>query len=143
MSQPSSATVSRVIVAAALAACAFLGACRSAPQALDGPQFPATPQARNIDVQVLRDRTDITFTNTTNQPLQGRLWANQWWSRTLDAPIAPGQRVTLDLRTFKDRFGAPFAAGGFFATENPDKLVQMHLQTDTELVGLITILPTE
>jgi hypothetical protein len=143
MSQTSAATRSRVIAIASLAAGAFLGACRSAPQALDGPQFPTTPQARVIDVQVLRDRTDITFTNTTSQPLQGRLWANQWWSRSLEQPIAPGQRVTLDLRTFKDRFGAPFAAGGFFATENPDKLVHMHLQTDTELVGLITILPAE
>lgn len=121
----------------------LLAGCAGEPTLVEGLSFPAgLKQTRTIPVQVERINTDIRLTNTTDQTLSGRLWANQWWSRTLD-PVPPGRTVTLDLRTFKDKFNTSYRAGGFFATENPDKLVLTQLQTDSELIGLLTLAPAE
>jgi hypothetical protein len=133
--------------ALALSAIALLGAlglagCTSAEKTLvEGTPFPADlKQARTLNIQVTRNGTDISLTNTTDLTLTGRLWANQWWSRTIE-PMAPAQRVTLDLRTFLDKYNTPFNAGGFFSTQPADKLVQLQLQTDAELLGLLVVTP--
>lgn len=126
----------------ALGAALLLGACRGQPTIVQGEVYPAElKQSRVLDVQVARERTHITLVNTSAQALGGRLWVNQWWSRELPS-VEPGQRITLDLREFKDRFGKPYRAGGFFATENPDKLVLTQLQSGGEMLGLVTLVPT-
>jgi hypothetical protein len=134
--------VSLVARVALVAGAVLLCGCRGPAKIVEGEAYPATlKQSRVVDVQVVRDRTRITLVNTTAQALGGRLWLNQWWSREVSA-IEPGSRVTLDLREFKDRFGGAYRAGGFFATENPDKLVLTQLQSGGELVGLVTLVPS-
>ncbi len=105
----------------------------------DGPTYPTLSQARVLDVQVKREGTRITLTNTSPTALgPGRMWINQWFSRELE-PVAPGQTVTLDLDEFRDRYGDSFRAGGFFATERPAKLVLVQVEQNNEIVGLVTV----
>lgn len=93
-----------------------------------GPQYPPVKQPRVVDVQVLRDETEVTMTNTTAAELPpGLLWINAWFSVPFDG-LRIGQTVTLRLASFTDRFGTPFRAGGFFATELPDRVVLAQLQ---------------
>jgi hypothetical protein len=124
---------------AALSAALLLGGCASDPTIGSGPIYPALEQSRVLDVQVKRAGTRISFTNAAAEPVgPGRLWANKWFSREIDA-IAPGQTVSFDLSEFKDRYGDSFRAGGFFATQMPSKLVLMQLEREGTLVGLIVI----
>lgn len=111
------------------------------PQRLDGERYPMkVAQGKTVDVQVLRDDTQITIANATAKALpKGRLWLNAWYSRSFDG-LAPGQSVTLDLNEFKDRFNDAFKAGGFFAIERPQALKQAQLMTESgELIGLVVI----
>lgn len=127
--------------AAAAATLALLTTgCATEPPAIgQGPVYPATTQSRVVDIQVLRQGTDAVMTNTTTQRFTAaRLWANAWYSRDLQ-DWAPGQTITLPLDSFKDRYGVPFRAGGFFATTNPEKLVLMQIEHDNTLTGLIVI----
>ena len=127
------------LVLVALAAGLLLGGCASDPTIGSGPIYPAVEQSRVLDVQVKRAGTRISFTNAAAEPIgPGRLWANKWFSREIDA-IAPGQTVSFDLSEFKDRYGDSFRAGGFFATQLPSKLVLMQLEREGTLVGLIVI----
>ncbi len=139
---PTRTCPARTLWGIALLGALALAGCTSGEKTLvDGTPLPADlKQTRTLDIQVTRTGTDITMTNTTDLTLTGRLWANQWWSRTIE-PIAPAQRVTLDLRTFLDKHNTPFNAGGFFSTQPPDKLVQLQLQTDAELLGLLVVTP--
>ncbi len=130
-----------VIVASLLSA-----GCAS-EQTLDGPAYPALTQSATVDVQVSRDSTEITMTNTTAKPLPaGRMWINAWFSREFPG-LGVGQSLTLDLYDFKDRYNVAFNGGGFFATQRPDRVVQAQLHagaTDTgapsgELIGLVVI----
>ncbi len=126
-----------------LAALLTLGGC-SEPVIENGALYPDDrKQTRVVDVQVLRDETEITMTNTAASDLPpGRLWINAWYS--LEFPgLAIGQTTTLSLAEFKDRFGGAFQAGGFFATERPDNLVQVQLEANDALIGLVVIRPVE
>ncbi len=116
-----------------------LGGC-AAKQIGDGPAYPEqTRQARVLDIHVVRDETEISFTNTSGQDLPaGRLWINHWYSREF-AGLAIGQSVTMSLFEFKDRYGDAFRAGGFFATDKPDRVVQVQLEAGEEIIGLIAI----
>jgi hypothetical protein len=146
-------------LAAALAlagAFALLPACGLTPIE-DRPAYPALadesilPQSRVLAVQVRRDGTSITLTNTTASTIPaGRLWLNRFFGRDF-APMAPGETRTIALKEFVNLYGEPYRAGGFFSTERSDPLRQAQLEVGRaadsiagtppagELVGLIIV----
>ena len=121
-------------------------ACSSGPLPItQGRAFP--PELRQtevLDIQVFRHETRIEFTNTTARSIPaGTMWLNRRFSRAMP-PIAVGQSFELALDEFQDEFGEAFRAGGFFATREPETLVQAQIETtDAEgkptLLGLIVI----
>lgn len=130
-------TASMTITAVLLTGCQSAGKSEIA-QIILGATYPTREQSRQIAVQVIRDETDITATNTASEPLAGRLWLNKWFS--IEIPQwAPGQTLTIDLRDVRDQYGGSMRAGGFWATKEPEKLVlaQVQLAGSDELVGLI------
>lgn len=114
---------------AAAASLLAVSGCSGGPDMIgSGPQYPPVKQSRVLDVQVLRDETEVTMTNSTAADLPpGLLWINAWFSVPFDG-LRIGQSVSLRLASFTDRFGTPFRAGGFFATELPDRVVLAQLQ---------------
>ena len=114
--------------------------CSSAPSEIaDGPVYPAVAQSRVLDVQVFRDEVQIRLTNTSARTFGPcRMWLNQWYSRELSG-LAAAETTTLSLAEFKDRYGRAFRAGGFFATERPDRVVLVQIEEGAELVGLVVV----
>lgn len=106
----------------------------------DAPVFPDDkPQNEVLDIQVVRDSTRITLTNTTARAYgRSRLWLNRWFSRDIDA-LDVGQSLTFPLTDFRDQYNQPFRAGGFFATKRPERLVQAQLETADSLLGLVVV----
>jgi hypothetical protein len=124
-------------LALTLAGCGFAQSDTAAIE--EGPVYAQSRQADVLDVQVVRRGTRLTLTNTTARAFGPcRMWLNQWYSRDLDG-LAVGQSLSLPLSEFKDRYGAPFRAGGFFATEAPDRVVLTQLEAEGQLIGLVTI----
>ena len=125
----------------ALTAALLLGACTGDPvEIVNGPAYPAAVrQSSVIDVQVIRQGTTITMTNTSARAFtDARLWANQWYSRSLPS-WKPGETLSLELDDFLDRYGQPMRAGGFWAVDNPEKLVLMQVEEGDKLTGLVVI----
>ncbi len=102
--------------------------------------FPlALKQVETVNVQVLRKETEITLTNTSARALPATtMWINRQYSRPIDA-LDIGRSVTLPLGSFRNEFSEPFRAGGFFATERPDKIAQVQLESEGGLVGLVIV----
>ncbi len=119
---------------------AFSSACSSrSGEIASEPAYPARAQSGSIDIQVVRDDTQISMTNTTARVLpSGRVWANRWFSREFPG-LGVGESITMSLSEFKDEYGDTFRAGGFFATDKPAKLVQVQLETADQLVGLVVV----
>lgn len=93
----------------------------------------------------MRDGTHIRLSNTTATPFgRSRLWLNRRFSMAIES-WAIGQTLDLPLSDFRDEFGERFRAGGFFAAEAPDTIVQAQIQTpleptsDAALLGLIVV----
>jgi len=122
--------------------CLLLSAagCTGKPlEIVEGPTYPAVGQSSVIDAQVIRNGTTATLTNTSTMTFtDARLWANQWYSQPL-ASLKPGETITIDLAKFKDRFGQPFRAGGFWAADNPEKLVLVQIEQGNTLTGLVVV----
>jgi hypothetical protein len=128
-----------VILSGAMAVVGGMGGCAGDARIGDGPQYPTVDQSGVVDVQVRRNTTQITLTNTTPTTLgPGRLWLNQWFSREIGA-IESGATVTFELSDFKDRYDDAFRAGGFFATQVPAKLVLAQIERDGVLTGLVVV----
>lgn len=140
MRKPTAPPAALTLAALALPALLLLAACAGGERDIvNGPVYPASPQASVVDIQVLRDGTTAALTNTTVQTFtDARLWANQWYSLEL-ASLKPGETITVDLARFKDRYGNPFRAGGFWAADNPEKLVLMQIEQGDKLTGLVVI----
>ncbi len=126
-------------------------ACSRVPTALVGGPvgpydrpYPATIEpTEQLDVQVARDGPVITLTNTTARSFgPSTLWINRRYSRPVGA-LDVGQTVTLPLQQFRDEYGDPFRGGGFFATEQPDRIVMAELETvadnQTVIFGLVVV----
>jgi len=97
------------------------------------------PIGDTLNIQVVREGTGITITNTTASPIPPTtLWLNKWYSRPIDE-VGIGETVRYDLREFRDAFSEPFRAGGFWATDEGDPLVTAHLEEGGRLVGLIVV----
>lgn len=126
--------------ALALSALLLAAACAHKQRNIvNGPVYPTAPQASVVDIHVLRDGTTARLTNTTATTFtDARLWANQWYSHPLRS-FKPGETITVQLAEFKDRYGNPFRAGGFFAPDNPEKLVLMQIEQGDKLTGLVVI----
>lgn len=92
-----------------------------------------------MDVQVIRDQTEISLVNTTADALpQGTMWINGQFSHAFEG-LAPGARTTMSLKAFRNEFGEKFRAGGFFATQRPSSLVIAQIETDNSLIGLVVV----
>ncbi|MCW5775853.1 MAG: hypothetical protein KIS87_05335 [Phycisphaeraceae bacterium] len=135
-----------------LALAAWLSAgCSSVPTSLVGGPvgpydrpYPATvEEIGNLDVQVARDGPIITMTNSTARSLgPSTLWINRRYSRPIGG-FDVGQTLTLPLGQFRDEHGDRFRGGGFFATEQPDRIVMAELETTddnrTVIYGLVVV----
>lgn len=122
-------------------ASALLLGCSSGPRPIpQGPVYPAAlPHGPTLDVQVIRRGPSIGLTNTTARAFgPSRLWLNGRYA--LDLPgLGVGQNVELRLSDFKDEYSESFRGGGFFATENPDRLALAELESGGEMLGLIVV----
>ena len=130
------------------AALVAFGGCASRQRAPERAKFfPSLPQARAIDIQVVRHSTRIEMTNTTARSFgEGTLWLNRRFSYDLEPgnPWDVGETRSISLFEFVDEHGERFRAGGFFAAEAPDKLVQAQIEAPgsdgmRELLGLIVV----
>ncbi|MBL8990248.1 MAG: hypothetical protein JNJ48_01570 [Phycisphaerae bacterium] len=134
-------TLNRAAALALAAACAACCGCSQNAAIIEGPQYPETRQSATLDVHVLRDETRISLTNTTANAIPAcRMWLNQWYSRDFPG-LGVGQTVTIDLSEYKDQYGRAFRAGGFFATERAEWLVQAQLEIDGRVIGLVVVSP--
>ena len=121
----------RIAIAALLACTCGLPACsgiRAEPGAGRAyPEFLARDEP--LDIQVFRDETQITITNTTASSYGACwIWINAWYGRSIDG-LEIGEEITLKLNSFKDEYGEAFRAGGFFAAERSEALVLAELET--------------
>lgn len=138
-----------------LAAACVMGAglmgCRSDTATSDAPalgseaesKYPVYPaeavQERVLDVQAIRESTQVTITNTSASALPpGRLWFNAGYSLPFDG-LGVAQTRTYSLAEARDQYGTRFRAGGFFATEFPVKVVLTQIESDGRLIGLLSI----
>lgn len=123
-----------IIVAAAL------GGCGGPSKVEYARPFPTgLKQTETINVQVLRKETEITLTNTSAHAIPATtMWINRQFSRPIDA-IEIGRSVTLPLESFRNEFSEPFRAGGFFATEKPDRIAQVQIENGEGLTGLLIV----
>jgi hypothetical protein len=133
----------RAITVAFLAAAAAAAGCasRADPNLASGGgvEYPERPQSTTLNIQVVRDETVIRLTNTTARAFgPSRLWINRWYSRPIEK-FDVGQTLELSLWDFRDQYGEPFEAGGFFAVRKPYRLSQAQLDTGDELLGLIVV----
>lgn len=128
------------LVALAAASAVALEGCASGPDpSRAGPEYPAIEPGATLDIQVVRESTVIRLTNTTARSYEdGRLWVNRWYSRPIGR-FEVGETLELSLWDFRDQYGEPFQAGGFFSTRKPDKLVIAQLQTGDQLLGLVVV----
>lgn len=125
-----------VLAAAGVAA---LGGC-SAGKVDYARAYPyQTARGEPRSIQVLRDETHITMTNTTARGFgPSTLWLNRWYSRPIDG-FAVGETITLRLSEFRDSTSEPFRGGGFWASQQPMRIISADLESDGELVGLVVI----
>ena len=132
--------LSGLVAALALGAAAGPLACSGSGTIEEGPAYPSTlVQSTTLDIQVIRETTEIRITNTTGRSFgKSRLWINASYSLEI-AGLKIGETITLPLSEFKDRYGANFRAGGFFAAEAPARLVLAQLQTDDQMFGLVVV----
>lgn len=121
-------------------AASLLGGCGGPSKVDYARPFPTgLTQLRTVNVQVLRMETEITLTNTSAQEFPPcTMWINRQFSRPIDG-LGIGRSVTLPLESFRNEYSEPFRAGGFFATERPDRIAQVQLETEDGFVGLIVV----
>lgn len=109
-----------------------------------GRAYPsALRQASVADIQAFRDGTDVRFTNTSPRTFgPSTLWANARFAHEIKG-LAPGEAFEIDLRRLRDQYGEKYRGGGFFASEPPQPLVLLQIETDgtegREMVGLVVV----
>lgn len=126
---------------AALGLGAALTSCSTTSSSFaTGPVYPThKAQTRVLDIQVIRRQTRITLTNTSAESLHaGRMWVNAEYALDFDG-LGIGESTTLSLLDFRNEFSETFRAGGFFATRIPADLVQVQLEDESGLTGLIVV----
>lgn len=118
----------------------FAGGCYTKREVGAGRGFPTELTQTSVrDIQVQRHGTHIALTNTSALVLgPGTMWLNEQFAREIEA-IEVGRSASFHLSEFTNEFGERFRAGGFFATERPDRLVHAQVEQGGTLVGLIVI----
>jgi len=119
---------------------AAVTSCSTSNSFATGPVYPThKAQTRVLDIQVIRRETRITLTNTSAENLlAGRMWINAEYAGDFGG-LAIGETTTLSLLDFRNEFGETFRAGGFFATRIPSDLVQVQIEEESGLIGLIVV----
>lgn len=119
---------------------ALVSGCGTGARIDAGRAYPIEkPQMRTLNIQVLRDETQIRLTNTSAEALPAStVWLNRQYGLETTA-LEIGQSATFPLGSFTNEFGERFRAGGFFATEKPAKLVQAQWELEGEMLGLIVV----
>ncbi|MAO20252.1 MAG: hypothetical protein CMJ35_00100 [Phycisphaerae bacterium] len=126
----------------------FSGGCQLFNEKLTaepGPIYPENaPMIEVLDVQLFRDVTTLSFTNTTTTDFPaGTLWLNKRYSAPMP-PVAAGETIELDLRQFVDEYGDTYKAGGFFAQREPAPVVLAQIELpgnegEQILYGLVVV----
>jgi hypothetical protein len=140
------ATCDTSMVAVALICACAAAACTSPrTRAAWARPYPEAPTlAGTADIQVIREGTRISMTNTTAREFgPSTVWINMQWSLPVEG-FRAGQTLTLDLAEFRNEHHERFRAGGFFATERPDVIALTQVETPradgrAEFVGLVTV----
>ena len=131
------ASLAVLVGAGLLAGCSGSGNILARPTSYEGVPPSPLAQAEVLNIQVLRNVTDLELTNTSARAFgPGLLWVNERFSYPIDG-LAIGESLDLPLRDFVDEFGDPFRAGGFFATREPDPVVLAQLESGGVLYGLL------
>lgn len=128
-----------------LAGCAMFTNEEPGAEAWAAPYPETADRPGTLDIQVFRENTRISLTNTTPRALPaGRIWLNRRFSHPVDE-LAAGESIDLSLLGFVDEFGEVFRAGGFFATIQPDPVVLVEWGREgegeeaAELIGLVIV----
>ena len=98
-----------------------------------------------VPIQVFRDGTNIEIVNSTDRTWSdATIWVNQRYAAPLKS-LKPGQRVSMDLFSFRDDIGEQFRAGGLLRTRPAAKveLIEIQENDDMPMVGLISVMPGE
>ena len=98
-----------------------------------------------VPIQVFRDGTDIEIVNSTDRTwTDATIWVNQRYAAPLKS-LKPGQRVNMDLFTFRDDIGEQFRAGGLFRTRPASKveLIEIQEAKGMPMLGMISIMTGE
>jgi hypothetical protein len=134
-------TLRRASLVALLGALATTVACQSDAKPEWARPYPPGQAVETLNVQVTRDETRLTLTNTSARDFgPATLWINKSFAKPIDG-FAIGQTLNLDLATFTNQFGDRFRAGGFFATDRPHDVVLAEIEEgDTgERYGFIVV----
>ncbi len=129
---------STVLITLALAGCA---APRYYPSRAGEPYPRHRHSTETADVQVFRDGTELELVNATPHTFNDfNLWINQRYVRHIDS-LPAGARQRYSLWDFYDERGEIMNAGGFWRIYEPDpvRLVQMELDAQSPLIGLIAV----
>tara|TARA_B100002052_G_scaffold279186_1_gene286204 strand:- start:25 stop:504 length:480 start_codon:yes stop_codon:yes gene_type:complete len=98
-----------------------------------------------LPIQVFRDGTHIEIVNSTDQSwTDATIWVNQRYAAVLDS-LEPGQRVSMDLFSFRDDIGEQFRAGGLLRTRPAAKveLIEIQPSEGMPMMGMISVMPGE
>ena len=134
-------------VLAGVALSLTMGGCQLFNEQLTAAPHSAYPehmsQSEVFDIQVFRDVTTLSFTNTTTRDFgDSTVWLNKRYSLAVPG-FASGETVELDLTSFVDEFGDVYRAGGFFAQRTPAPVVLVQIETlendEPTLFGLVII----
>lgn len=134
-------TTHRSIAAVILAPLLLLAACSGPSKVEYARPYPLDkPQKQTADIQAQRFETELRITNTAARNLgPGTVWVNEQWAHPLDG-LEIGETVTLSLHDFVNEYSERFRAGGFFATERPDAVMQVQYETDGgDMIGMIAV----
>ena len=126
-------------LALALALALAAGCAAKTIPALGKPYPSELPVGAALDVQVFRQQNRLRFTNTSGIVFgEARVWVNAAYSLPITG-LAVGQRVDLPLRDFRNDFGQPFRAGGFFATEQPTPVVKAEIVDERGRFSMVVV----
>ena len=98
-----------------------------------------------VPIQVFRDGTTIEIVNSTDRTWSdATIWVNQRYAAPLKS-LQPGQRVSMDLFSFRDDIGEQFRAGGLFRTRPAAKveLIEIQEAEGMPMIGMISIMTGE
>jgi hypothetical protein len=140
------ASVPPCLLYAFVPSCLLLASCAGPPEPVPYARVYPTDLARGqtLDIQVIKHDTSLEFTNTTARAFgPSTLWLNSYYCQPVEG-IAVGQTIRMPLSGFRNEHSESFRGGGFFAADEPERLVLAELETPGPdgapmLLGLIVV----